>query len=436
LHHRIRTSGLVLAGLAVLAILPYLRTLTLPFISDDYVQIRLARHFIAPEGWAELAHDALYRCRTTSLILTYWTDRAFGMYPLPFFLTCLALHVVNTWLVFALGAWRAIGWRVAAVAAAFFAVYEGHQEAVVWYAALPELLVFTFSLAAFACWVQWLQRGGRWWLAGTFAAYLLALGSKEPAVVLAALMLLPVWTERPAWRKWLLPWAAAAGMALAYTAFVFAGRQNHLFFHDGTFTPGAPFVKTMAASACRMLWFWGGLSLLVLALWRERQRVRLLLAAGAWAAITFLPYSFLTYMHRVPSRHTYFASAGLSLVVGAAFVAFAEREKARKWVVAAVAAIAILHNAGYVWTRKHRQYLERAAPVEAVVRAARASSGPVLIHCFPFPLSAAVAAVIVTTGRPASDVRMWSGDISKAPEGVLCLDPRSHRRQQTQPPDE
>jgi hypothetical protein len=423
LHHRIRTSGLVLAGLAVLAILPYLRTLTLPFISDDYVQIRLARHFIAPEGWAELAHDALYRCRTTSLILTYWTDRVFGMYPLPFFLTSLALHVVNTWLVFALGAWRAIGWRVAAVAAAFFAVYEGHQEAVVWYAALPELLVFTFSLAAFACWVQWLQRGGRWWLSGTFAAYLLALGSKEPAVVLAALMLLPVWTERPAWRKWLLPWAAAAGMALAYTAFVFAGRQNHLFFHDGTFTPGAPFVKTMAASACRMLWFWGGLSLLVLALWRERQRVRLLLAAGAWAAITFLPYSFLTYMPRVPSRHTYFASVALAWVVAAALLAFERRSTpGRRWAVGAIAAIIVLHNCGYVWTRKYQQFLERARPTEELIGFARTAAGPVYVHCFPYPSPIPEWAVEMQAGKAV--VRI--GDVADA-RGPLYCDPPERR---------
>ena len=33
-------------------------------------------------------------------------------------------------------------------AAAFFAVHEGHQEAIVWYSAISELLVFFFGLGS------------------------------------------------------------------------------------------------------------------------------------------------------------------------------------------------------------------------------------------------------------------------------------------------
>jgi hypothetical protein len=384
-----------------------------------------------------LTHDALYRSRATSLLITHWTEMVAGLSPLAFHLTSLALHVVNTWLVLMLGSWSLVGWRAGAAAAAFFALYEGHQEAVIWYAALPELLVFTFGMVSFLCWTAWIESGmtRRRWYAASLAAFVIAIYSKESGVLVAGLLALPA-VARGISRKAVIAAAPFAALSAAYFASIYMARTGHLHFSDGTFTLTAPVVRTVAFSAARLFWFWGLLAIITLAALRTRERLRIVTLALTWIVIAFLPYSFITYMKFVPSRHTYFASAGLSLVVGAAFVAFAEREKARKWVVAAVAAIAILHNAGYVWTRKHRQYLERAAPVEAVVRAARASSGPVLIHCFPFPLSAAVAAVIVTTGRPASDVRMWSGDISKAPEGVLCLDPRSHRRQQTQPPDE
>ncbi|MGC8791781.1 MAG: hypothetical protein ACP5U2_00140, partial [Bryobacteraceae bacterium] len=51
----------VLAGLALLCVLAYLPSLALPFIADDYVQIRLARDWGPPSGWPSLAADALYR---------------------------------------------------------------------------------------------------------------------------------------------------------------------------------------------------------------------------------------------------------------------------------------------------------------------------------------------------------------------------------------
>ena len=77
--HDRRRVLLLLIGLAALAVTAYLRGLTLPFISDDYVQIWLARVFIPEHGWKALALDPLYRCRTTSLFMTYWTERWFGL---------------------------------------------------------------------------------------------------------------------------------------------------------------------------------------------------------------------------------------------------------------------------------------------------------------------------------------------------------------------
>ncbi len=151
---------LILAALSALAILPYLRALQLPFISDDYIQLALGKRYGSFRGWAELALDPLYRCRATSLVMTYWTWRIFDLNPLAYNWSSILIHVLNTWLVFGLGAWRFVGWRVAFVAAAFFAVAEGHQEAVIWYAALPELLVFFFSLISFLAWIAWLQSDG------------------------------------------------------------------------------------------------------------------------------------------------------------------------------------------------------------------------------------------------------------------------------------
>src|SRR5690242_14780896 len=101
-----------LAATAVLCVLAYWRSLSLPLISDDYLQIQLGRDYGRISGWAALAGDPLYRCRATSLLLTYWTERIFGLSAPAFNVSSLVLHLLNTWLVLAAGACRRIGWRV------------------------------------------------------------------------------------------------------------------------------------------------------------------------------------------------------------------------------------------------------------------------------------------------------------------------------------
>lgn len=396
--------------------MPYVRTLGLPFISDDYLQVWLGRHYGPFAAWPDLARDVLYRCRATSIVLTYWTEHFFGLAPLAYFLSSLVLHILNTWLVFALGFWRPIGWRVAAVAAGFFAVYEGHQEAVIWYSAIPELLVFFFSLASLLLWMFWIRSGRRLYAAGAFLAFLLALASKEPGVAVVPLLLLPVWTERVPWRRWLGPWLAFVAAAGAYTLMTFAGQASHQHFHDGTFalTPLVPVV--MLNSMGRMLWFWGLAALAAVLAWRSFAQWRPLFAlALGWCVIALLPYSFLTYMPRVPSRHTYFASVALAWVVAAGLLTAAKHW--RRSAVVTLVALMVLHNSAYIWTRKHRQFLERAMPTEQFLSFVRQNEGEVYVHCFPYPASLAVIAADVALNRK---VEMGT---PKPGAAVFCYEP-------------
>ncbi len=416
----VRVRVLALAALAALAVLPYLRSVALPPISDDYLQIGLARQYGPVSGWHDLASDALYRCRATSLVFTHWTEHVFGVSPLVLNLSSLALHIVNVWLIFALGLWRPLGWRLAFLAAAFFAVYEGHQEAVIWYSALPELLVFTFITVAFLFWIRWLQRGAWWCCAAALAAFVLALASKESGAAFVGLALLPVWVERPRRKRWLGPWLAMAAVAAGYAASIYAARSNHLFFHDGTFELQSGFLLVLWNSTGRMLWFWGALSLVALAAYRAWEFRRLAALAAVWAVIGFLPYAFITYMPRVPSRHTYLASLALSWIVAAAALVLWRNSQRAACVLGAVL---VLHNAGYVWTRKYAQFAERAVPTERLVEFARAAHGPVQVHCFTYGLEAARWALLV-----GADKQM---EVAPAPEGpeVFCYPP--HTRPET-----
>jgi len=393
-----RKAILVLAATAALAVVAYLPALGLPFIADDYLQIALARQYGPVSGWADLAADPLYRCRATSLILTWWLEQWAGVSPLAFNMVSLGLHVLNTWLVFALGLWKPIGWRVSAVAAAFFAVYEGHQEAVVWFAAVPELLVFTFGLASLLLWLLWIQGDNQGWglPLGSAALFLLALLSKESASVLPGLFLLTALVHRGLWKRIALAATPMLMVSALYTLLTFAAKTNHLHFNDGTFSTSSAVWLTLANSTMRMLWFWGLLALITI-LWQRSGQWRPLLAVvGVWIIVAFLPYSFIAYMPRVPSRHTYLASAGLSVLIGFAFLLASDRlSKWRKWAPAALAAAVILHNCGYLWVKKQSQYIARAEPTEQLIKLGLTHPGPIQVRCFPYDSSIALSTLQV-----------------------------------------
>ena len=95
-------------------------------------------------------------------------------------------------------------------------------------------------------------------------------------------------------------------------------------YGDGTFSLSAPFWTTLPRSFARMIWVWGWSA------WRPcrygepapdpARRHR-----GLLDGVSLLPYSFLTYMPVVPSRHTYLAGVGLALIVAAGFIALREQ---------------------------------------------------------------------------------------------------------------
>jgi glycosyltransferase involved in cell wall biosynthesis len=420
----------VMLLVAVLCALAYGRSLIIPFIADDYLQIQLARDYGPFSGWPSLARDVLYRCRATSLVLTYWTERLFGLDATAFSISSLALHIVNSWLVFALGSWHLIGWRVSAIAACYFAVCQQHQEAVIWYAALPELLVFFFAIVAFLCWVQWLQDARRaWkWFAGALISFLLALLSKESAVAVVALMAMATLIQDRGRLKrlpWLGPFAVLSGI---YFALAFVARENHQHFNDGTFSLGASFLMVIARSTLRLFAIWPTLGLAALIFWRDWKWKTLLQIAGAWIAIAFFPYSFLTYMPYVPSRHTYLASAGVALVIAAAALAFAERSRKRFWAVWALATMLVTHHCVYLWTKKHQQFVERAAPTERLIQFAGKTDGAVYIRCFPYHKSIAELAVGLRIDADVRPALVFSGKEGPAAAAIdLCTKPAENR---------
>jgi hypothetical protein len=303
-----------------------------------------------------------------------------------------------------MGVWRPIGWRVSAVAACYFAVSQRHHEAVIWYAALPELLVFLFGLASFVSWVLWIQSERRWHAAywGSLAAFVAALASKESAVVVPVLLLLVAALDKRQRRGAAAALAPFAACTAVYVWGIFGARDTHLHFNDaGTFSLDAPFIAVLMRSAARMMRFWGSVALIALIVWRARRWLPLLAISAVWAVVTFLPYSFLTYMPSVPSRHTYLASVGLAFVVAAGFIEFQARVKTRHRhaAAAAMATAIIAYQCSYLWFWKHPQFEDRAYPTAELLRIASEKKSPIYVTCFPYDTSLVDLALRIEGGE-------------------------------------
>ena len=372
-----------LALLAALCIVSYWPVFTQPFISDDYGQIQIARIYGPPSGWSAIMQSPPFRFRFTWFELSYALDRIFGFHPLPFYMVSVLLHILATWLVYGLGAWPFAGSRLALPAAAFFAVYEGHQEAVMWYSASMELLAFVFGVGAFLLWTHWLHSRSWWRYAVAVLLFAVALISKESAVIFVALFALPVIFEHRTTISrgsvGLIPFALLAGAVIAVSLLP---SQNNARMDDGSFSIDAPFLQVFGNSYWRLLFPIGFVSLAVL-LWRRAVEYRKVATfCLAWMAIAFLPYCFLTYMMRIPSRQTYLASLGLAWLAAAGYDVL-RRTTPRAVVVCCVIAVFAL-NLETLWVKKRRQFQERAAPTDQLLEATRRTTGPVRVLCFPY----------------------------------------------------
>lgn len=413
---------LTLPLLAALAAVAYAPMFSIPLLEDDYPNLWQALNYGSPAGFSELFHDPVFRLRATSYWVMFLLWRAAKVAPLAYHLVSLLLHIANTWLLYGIClAWPRM--RPAAFwAAAFFAIQEGHQEAVMWFSAINELFLFLFGMGALWCWIKLGGRIRGWGLqlAGLLL-FTLALLSKESAIAVLLLFLLA--SSRAEWRRTavrLVPYLALAALAVAT---VVTTRSYSFRFSDGSFDLHAPFWITWPRNYFRVLWIWGLVALAAIFAERDRTLRGSAILALAWIGIGLAPYSFLTYSTQIPSRQTYLASAGLALLVGLAMAHWAARPEWRR-VVTVVAVVVLLHNVGYLWIRKRSQFLERAAPTDQLIALARRTDGPIWVRCFPRTRYIAEEAVHMAAGYAPSNL-VWdeSDALRRHAAAVFCYQP-------------
>jgi hypothetical protein len=374
-----------------------------------------------------MVSDDVNRVRATTWVMTYWVDRVSGFQPWAFYAVGILLHVFNCWLVYAFGRINGIGYSISGWTAAFFAVQEGHQEAVMWYSACNELLLFLFGMSCVLAWLKFIENDRfNWkWYLSSLTLFILALASKESSVIVVPIVVLV--TRAFSLRRKRVWYAVPLAVLVAiYAASIFAGRQHSFRFSDQSFEIDAPFWITWSRSFFALLWFWGLLAIAALLIWRRQ--LKLMLFALLWIAVSFVPYMFVAYMHRIPSRQTYLASFGLALIVGAATVAMRDRLAGKRaWLAYLILSIVLIHIVGYLWFKKRPQFLERADPTEQLVKIAEQTEGPIYVACFPRDKIHAESAVELRLGR-SPDTLIWTADrASRYPDiKTFCYDESTH----------
>ena len=346
-------------GLAVvLAGVTYANTLRNPFIYDDYRVIVENRAMAHPADLRALIGHDITR---PVVVLSYALDRAvWGRGPFGFHVTNVLLHMINAAL-FGLLAWHAAGDRrqqnegrgsvLAPVAILLFAVHPIFTGAVGYISARPELLCGMFLLLAMLSARRWMRAGGAVWLAATIVLWVVALGTKETAIVFPLMALaydrfiLGSEFASDARRRLMRLHVPLLGLAAIVTAvrlvvFVFLEQQGAVDFHwalawievdvarryltmlivptgQSIYHSVAPIrsafePRVFADIVFVFVSFW--------LIWSQR-RVRPVLSFGLiWFLAFLLPSSVLVMMNRgepMAEHRVYVASFGIFLIAGA-----------------------------------------------------------------------------------------------------------------------
>lgn len=390
---------LLALGIALLGWVVYINSLTNPFVYDDYRLIVENTALAHPDRLgAVIWHDV-----TRPVVnLSFALDAAlWGIRPLGFHVTNVAVHVINVLLVFAF-AWCAARDRsaqsavvsrvpeagdtaaagtadvVAAVTASLFAVHPMLTQAVGYVSARSELLCATFVLAALLAARRFLLGHGWPWAAATFVLWLIGLGSKEVAAVLPlALVAYDAFVLRTPWRRSAIlhvPMLAFLGLAgaarvwilltIEYSQTPFDWRlalvgidairrylqllvwpSGQTIFHSLTTIEGFQDARLLVTAVV--------LAGAGTAAWRLRHVDRLIPFGLFWFLLFLLPSTALFTLGRgeaLAEHRVYLASAGAFLTAAALCGALLQRVKddapAVRWVAIAGVAIVLLQLGG------------------------------------------------------------------------------------------
>jgi len=371
-----RAMALVVAGITFLA---YVGTLGYEFVYDDRGQIvnnpfikswhYLPRYF-TDHVWGHVDPTMLGNYyRPMFLVWLFINQTLFGLNSSWWHLTTILAHVGVTFMVFALARRLLKNVPAAAIAALVFGLHPAHIESVAWISGITDPLLALFFIPAFLFYLNWREaRAGEseehhkaafyrqpaFYLAASLVFFVLAMLSKETALVMPALVFGMEWIygDGPFIRRAIVaarPAVLYAALALPYLvvrSVVLKGLGHQLSTVSALTTmktwPSAlwfyvthliwpvslscfydlPFVTQLTLTNFALPL--AGLLAIALGLWFIRRRLeretrRMVTVACLWLALPILPVLNLSVFasgELVHDRYLYLPSIGLALLVG------------------------------------------------------------------------------------------------------------------------
>lgn len=365
----LRQPGVAIHAAAVaVALIVYGRTLGLGLFSDDFVlaERALAGGLTVQDEFVRPVPLVLWR-----LLLTLTGT------PAALHLLNIVLHGLNAALVFHLGRRAGLTGAGAAIAAGLFVAFPGTVEAVVWPAAVPDLLATSCTLGFLILATHRADSAGMIALAALVALGLLSKESAVVAPVLAAVLWLRRRDEREVarWRAVLVAVAVCAAYVALRAAFVqlpedYARPPTRYLLKElvaRTYgTLALPWSAEILAGSPALVYLWV-LTVVAAAVCyagRETRRIpaSTIVRFASAALVSVLPvYSmFFVTANLENSRYLYLASAFWTLAVAG----LVDRPRAR-WMAAAGAAAVTVAAAGVQW--HFRPWREAAAMRDRVL---------------------------------------------------------------------
>lgn len=182
-----------------LTVIAYWPVFTADFMYDDrfFVQenanIRewqsIPDFFVRPvQKMASIRWEGIWRpLRTVSFLLDH---KIWGSDPLGFHLTSLLWHLLNVFLLFVLLNRLFKNENLSLAACLIFALHPVQTEAVTWISSRGDLMFLSFGLASFLLFIFYQESRKYSSLGLSFLCFILALLSKETAIVMPALFFL------------------------------------------------------------------------------------------------------------------------------------------------------------------------------------------------------------------------------------------------------
>jgi hypothetical protein len=137
---------------------------------------------------ASIKWEGIWRpLRTVSFLIDY---KIYGLKPVGFHLTSLLWHLLNVFLLFSLLNRMFKNEKISLFACLIFALHPAQTEAVAWVSSRGDLMFLSFGLASFIFYLSYRESLKYWALGLSCLSFILALMSKETAIVFPALFFL------------------------------------------------------------------------------------------------------------------------------------------------------------------------------------------------------------------------------------------------------